>query len=1005
MTNSRAIIPGATLWLALVLACLGGNAAARSQYMLAVPATSVALGHTHSCTLGTDGNVRCWGKNDVGQLGDGRTEDSEQPVRVTGLPRGQTVALSAGSYTTCAILRGGEIRCWGRNVNGEAGQNPGTLRVATPVRGNLFGGSSPAAVKVSVGLNQACALREDRKLFCWGQGRYLGLGNAQADSPTPLQVPLTGNPRDVSASQQFTCAITSFGSGATVTLTFCWGGNASGQSGGGTTAASYTPRTVDIGQTSYSRIFTGAQHTCAVTFARDVHCWGDNSYNQLNLGNTAQTNVPTAIPALQGADELALGTSHTCAVRDDNTRQVKCMGTPTQAIGHFNGSPNPDFIAADSSGTYTVAAGSYRTCIVQSPGTVRCFGHANYPSGDITRLVMGDGRTLAYSDNVRMAPYKVFGHDSGATEIDAGTSATCALSFGGLHCWGRSGDPTMVLLGTFGTAGVGVVSGRPITIEGLEREVITDVSVGGGHICVLTSPGDVWCWGYNQNGQLGRGDLPPTPGQISADPVPQRVVGLGAAARQVAAGGSFTCALLTTGAVKCWGRGDFGAMGNGLRADSRIPVQVSTLTSGVAEVAAGELHACVRTETGAMRCWGNNASGQVGIGLPANSDQFAVTTPRAILASGVSKMGLGSEHTCAIQSGALKCWGFNDSGQIGNGSAGTNIGAPVAVVDHDSEVVAVAAGVRHTCSTTRNPSDNTFFQRCWGANHAGQLGDNGSSTWPTPRAVVPTLLTGAFGLVAGYEHSCIVADDGNATAPVCWGDDRYGVIGLGYGNSPTTTVPIRTPTFPGMKGSLPFKSSLLAPAYLPNGNSATITSSAFSFAAESLTPQTCTVSTNTVTARALSEGPSLCLLHVRRYDNTIPLSAESPRSTVLIEIDGPLPPTCDLDVDASGSVDIVDATLIMRYLFGYRGNALTGGLSIAGSRNDGTALALYMNANRFDTSGRGAQSPLVDGMIITRLITGLGDAALLAGIAVPPGGATTAAGVRSYVNQQCGQHF
>jgi len=110
----------------------------------------------------------------------------------------------------------------------------------------------------------------------------------------------------------------------------------------------------------------------------------------LNLGNVLQINVPTAIPALQGADEEALGASHTCSMKNDRAGAVRCLGVLIEANYHTDNSPTPDFIAADSAGTYAVAAAGTRTCIAQRPGTVQ----AHIGSVNTTQHPMAGPSTL-----------------------------------------------------------------------------------------------------------------------------------------------------------------------------------------------------------------------------------------------------------------------------------------------------------------------------------------------------------------------------------------------------------------------------------------------------------------------------------------------------------------------------------------------------------------------------------------------------------------------------------
>src|SRR5439155_1249809 len=196
----------------------------------------------------------------------------------------------------------------------------------------------------------------------------------------------------------------------------------------------------------------------------------------------------------------------------------------------------------------------------------------------------------------------------------------------------------------------------------------TAVAAGGLHTCMRLPDGTVQCWGRNNFGQLGNGD-----GNLTSSSVPVAVRGLTTAAG-VVTGDAHTCALLGDGTVWCWGRSDDGQLGNGARASASTPVPVTNLT-GVTAMTAGFYHTCALLPNGTVWCWGRNDEGQLGdgttLGRPAPVQVAGITGALAV--SG------GYHHTCALLSdGTVQCWGRNLEGQLGDGTT-TSSSTPVRV--------------------------------------------------------------------------------------------------------------------------------------------------------------------------------------------------------------------------------------------------------------------------------------------------------------------------------------
>jgi alpha-tubulin suppressor-like RCC1 family protein len=299
----------------------------------------------------------------------------------------------------------------------------------------------------------------------------------------------------------------------------------------------------------------------------------------------------------------------------------------------------------------------------------------------------------------------------------------------------------------------------------------TAIAAGDEHTCALTITAGVKCWGRNDFGQLGNGTT-------TDRHTPVAVSGLASGVAAIASGGDHVCALTSGGAVKCWGDNARGPLGDGTTTERLTPVAVSGLAGGVASLAAGADHTCALTNAGGVKCWGGNGSGQLGDGT---------TTTRHLpvdvsgLTSGIAALAAGDEHTCALTSaGAVKCWGGNDTGQLGDGTA-TERHTPVAVSGLASGVATIAAGVYHTCALT-----SAGAVKCWGENDFGQLGD-GTRTGRRIPVAVSGLAGGVAALVAGGDHTCALMSAGGVK---CWGDNVAGQLGDGTTTQRHTPVEV-----------------------------------------------------------------------------------------------------------------------------------------------------------------------------------------------------------------------
>ncbi len=539
---------------------------------------------------------------------------------------------------------------------------------------------------------------------------------------------------DLSVGGYHTCARFEDGTAS------CWGANSFGQLGDATTTAKSSPTRVS-GIGGVVEISAGDRHTCALLRDGTVRCWGLNSDGQLGDGTLVDRHVPTPVPGLRGVVELSAGADHTCARLSDGT--VRCWGNNFRGQlgdGTTTDRSRPTEVPG-LSGVVALTAGGAHTCARVGGGAVRCWG--DNASGQL-----GDGTTTN-----RPSPTTVPSL-AGVMELDAGGDSfgghTCArLGDGTIRCWGSN------LAGQLGD-GTFVNRSSPTVVPGLSD--VVDLSLGSDHSCARLVDGTVRCWGENLSGQLGDG----TTLRRSS---PTAVPGLGGVIVASAGGdasGGHTCVLLEGGEVRCWGRNAFGQLGDGSTTSRPTPTAVLG-PSGVVELGAGDSHTCARMGDGTMRCWGSNFYGQLGDGSTINR-----VTPTAVPSLvEVTELGLGGSHTCAatrVMGGLGVCWGWNLSGQLGNGTT-TNRSTP-SVVSGSSEVVELSAGDQHTCARR---ADGTV--RCWGDNTDGQLGDGTGEERTTP-IEVPGVI--AVELSTGGSHTCARLGDGTVR---CWGDNSQGQLG------------------------------------------------------------------------------------------------------------------------------------------------------------------------------------------------------------------------------------
>jgi alpha-tubulin suppressor-like RCC1 family protein len=340
------------------------------------------------------------------------------------------------------------------------------------------------------------------------------------------------------------------------------------------------------------QVVTGRSHTCALAPSGQVSCWGDNTYGQLGDNTTTERHTPVAV---QQGDV-----------------------------------------------TFTsITAGANHTCGLTGAGATWCWGWN--PVGGL-----GDNTTTD-----RRIPVAV---QQGGVTFTALTAAgwahTCGLtSAGAAWCWGYN---------AYGQLGDNTTTDRHTPVAVQQGGVtFTSITAGADHTCGLTSTGAAWCWGLNGNGRLGDNT---TTTRLTPVAVQQG----GVTFSSMAAGWDQTCGLTSAGAAWCWGHNDNGQLGDNTTIDRSTPVAVQQEGVTFTSITAGYLHTCGLTSAGAAWCWGGNWVGQLGDGTTTNR-----STPVAV-GEGLSWATVvileAASHTCAVKlsSQLIYCWGYNSNGQLGD---------------------------------------------------------------------------------------------------------------------------------------------------------------------------------------------------------------------------------------------------------------------------------------------------------------------------------------------------
>jgi alpha-tubulin suppressor-like RCC1 family protein len=344
-----------------------------------------SAGQSSTCAIYSDDTLRCWGANDMGQLGDGNVTSSSIPVLVNFNDGATPIEVAVGGEHACAIMNDGSVRCWGRNDVGQVGR--GTICIygslADGCNGN-FGITASSTVllptdlnatSISAGISHTCALMENGAVYCWGSNSNLQNGDGTSDdlaTPAIASLPVGRYAVSLGVGNTHSCAVLDNGSA------ICWGANSFGQLGDGSAGVDGTYRFVQLpAGRSIVEIRGGGAHTCALLDAGDVACWGRNTHGQLGDGTTIGKITPLIItlPGALTATSLSLGDLHSCAILDSG--EIACWGSNQNGLigggGQYNTTPSM-LVLPDGLSLSSLSAGEGHTCGLTSTSRLVCIG-------------------------------------------------------------------------------------------------------------------------------------------------------------------------------------------------------------------------------------------------------------------------------------------------------------------------------------------------------------------------------------------------------------------------------------------------------------------------------------------------------------------------------------------------------------------------------------------------------------------------------------------------------
>lgn len=632
--------------------------------------TTLAAEGTFACALTQAGALRCWG-NETGATPFGAATYKAFDVSSTGptvcaigsddklvcaapsstppVPMGTHTfkQVSLGGALGCGVWTDGSLSCWGGTAPFNGGPDASV-------------GTDTDWASVSVSGSHACALKTSGDLYCWGSDTQGQVGDgAQGSGLTvsaPKQIASGTTWRDVGTATDRTCAVSANGA------LFCWGRFVAILEGGtsGTSGAN-TPKQMGT-DTDWSKVRLSTTNACGLTTAGDLRCWGQNAFGEAGDGTVTRRGMPVLASNVAGAHtDVAAGEGFACAAKPDGS--VQCWGHA--ARGEL-ATPKPH-----DAPTLLGNPGDWRhvdahwgvVCATRANGQVACWGDTELLGAPADRYVQ--------------SPQTVGVATTWATVHVGGFGAACVRqASGALSCWGQAGTLT----------GTGVAQLAPAS-TGISAKA---VSVGVHAALAIDNGGALYGWGDDSDGQLGF---------AAASPVNAPTPSGSATWSEIAVALRDSCGIQGDGTLWCWGH-FFGTTApakvgtdadwTGLRAGGYLDASFHAVKGGAIQswnalaptpawgvdasygngwktFGYGQYHACGLHADDTLWCAGQNLDGEIGLG--SRTAQAQAPT-KVSTATDWTSIAVGDKFTCGVRgTGDLYCWGVNDHGEMGDGTA------------------------------------------------------------------------------------------------------------------------------------------------------------------------------------------------------------------------------------------------------------------------------------------------------------------------------------------------